>query len=263
MSSFEFTTLVGTHPPREQCSLGRSVVRHSAAGEPLRETAWDAIKRFNYRLAQSLGRIVFFQTMNVEVVRPEAAERPGGYVLAPTHLSHLEPFCLGILIRRKVDWMARIEFFQWAVGWLLLYAVDAFPVDRFGTPVRAIRRAIARARAGRVVGIFPEGGVAVGAQSVCRGGGFKKGACVVAYRAGVPILPCVVLGTHRLNEIKPWLPFRRARLWVIYGTPIDPLADPVSRRQARDYLAAELQKQYQSLYGELRARYGIADGDIP
>lgn len=201
--------------------------------------------------------------MNVEVVRPEAAERPGGYVLAPTHLSHLEPFCLGILIRRKVDWMARLEFFRrrWAAA--ILYAVDSFPVNRFGVPVRAVRTAIARARAGRVVGVFPEGGVATGAQSVCRGGPAKKGAFAVACRANVPVLPCVVLGTYALNEVKPWLPFRNARIWVIYGKPIEPNPDAPTRRQAREEMAAAWKAQVRELYDELRGIYGIADGDVP
>ena len=224
---------------------------------------WEAFKHFNYRFGQLLGRIVFFQTMNVEQVRPEAAERAGGYVLAPTHLSHLEPFCLGILVRRKIDWMARLEFFHrwWTAA--LLRAVDCFPVNRTGIPVSSVRAAIARARAGRVVGIFPEGGVAVGKQSVCRGGPMKKGACVVALRAGVPILPCVVLGTHRLNEVRPWLPFRNARIWVIYGRPIYPNPNPTNRRQAREELAAAWQAQILELYAELRGIYGIFDSDIP
>ena len=48
--------------------------------------------------------------------------------------------------------------------------------------------------------LFPEGGVVKGPATVCRGGPIKKGACVIAQRAGVPIIPCVVLGTHRLNH---------------------------------------------------------------
>ena len=210
-----------------------------------------------------IGRVIFFQTMNAEVVRPEAAERGGGYILAPTHLSHLEPFCLGILINRKVDWMARLEFFRrwWAAA--LLRAADVFPVNRSGVPVSAIRSAIARAKAGRIVGIFPEGGVAVGKQSVCRGGPIKKGAFAVACRANVPVLPCVVLGTHRLNEVKPWLPFRRARMWVIYGRLIEPNSLARTRRAAREELAAAWKAQIQELYVELRGMYGISDNDVP
>ena len=201
-------------------------------------------------------------TMNVEVVRPEAAEREGGYVLACTHLSHLDPICMGILIRRKIDWMARLEFFRRRLIAGYLWSIDAFPVNRFGITARAIRTAIARTRCGRVVGIFPEGGVVNGAASVCRGGPIKKGACVIAQRAGVPIIPCVILGTHRLNEPLPWIPYRRARLWVAFGSPVEPRPD-LHRRYARHEMAERLGREFSSLYEELRARYGIADEDIP
>jgi len=200
--------------------------------------------------------------MNVHTVRPEAAEREGGYVLAATHLSHLEPICLGVLLRRKVDFMARIEFFRWRLAAAYLWLCDAFPVNRFGRPVEAIRTAIARARAGRVVGIFPEGGVAVGAASVCRGGPIKMGACVVARRAGVPIIPCVVIGTHTLNRPLPWIPYRRGNLWIIFGKPVEP-CQAGSPREARRAMAAELREEFGALYRELRATFPIPDEEVP
>ena len=200
--------------------------------------------------------------MNVEVVRPEATGRQGGYVLACTHLSHLDPICVGVIVRRKVDWMARLEFFRWRAIAGYLWSIDAFPVNRFGVAARAIRTAVARARGGRVVGIFPEGGVVKGPASVCRGGSIKMGACVVAQRAGVPIIPCVILGTHRLNHPVPWIPYRRGRLWVMFGSPVEPSTDP-RRRRARLETAAALRREFALLYEELRARYGIADAEIP
>ena len=272
MSSADFTTLVRSSPSegdrsgpsgdRRSSPSYRTRTAYAAGRAGAGGRIWAACKHVNYRIGQLLGRFVFFQTMNAEVVRPQAAERAGGYVLAPTHLSHLEPFCLTTLIRRKVDWMARVEFYRhwWAAA--ILYAMGAFPVNRTGVPVSAIRTAIARTRAGRIVGIFPEGGVAVGAQSACRGGAVKKGAFLVAHRANVPVLPCVVLGTYDLNEVKPWLPFKNARIWVIYGRPIYP-NENATGRQARQELAAQWQAQVRELYDELRGIYGIPDSDVP
>src|SRR5687768_15431933 len=106
-----------------------------------------------YAVVQFLGRWIYALSIKGEVIRPHLAERAGGYVLAVTHLSHLEPFVLTILVRRKIDWMARVEFYRWRPFAWMLRAMDAFPVNRFGVPVRAIRTAIERARAGRIVGI--------------------------------------------------------------------------------------------------------------
>ena len=224
------------------------------------------LNELNYAVSRFLGRWIYALSIKGEILRPELPERPGGYVLAVTHLSHLEPFVVATLVRRKVDWMARVEFYRYRVFAKMLYMVDAFPVNRFGVPVSAIRTAIARARAGRVVGIFPEGGVATGKESACRGGPIKQGVCLVAIRAGVPIVPCVVLGTHTLNEIGPWLPFRRARLWIAFGEPIEPPAsvqDPRDRKAARRAMSRRLGDAFCSLYNELRERYNIPDTSIP
>jgi 1-acyl-sn-glycerol-3-phosphate acyltransferase len=217
----------------------------------------------NYSIARFLGRWLYALSIKGEIIRPAAAERAGGYVLACTHLSHLEPFIISSIVKRKIDWMARIEFFRRRIFRTFLYAVDAFPVNRFGVPVRSIRTAIARGREGRVVGIFPEGGLMTGRDAACRGGLFKHGACVVSMRAGIPIVPCVVLGTHTLTEVEPWLPFRRAKLWIAFGDPIVPVTDAPTRRAGREMMAAELSRAFCSLYEELLHRYDIADSSIP
>lgn len=182
-------------------------------------------------------------------------------MLACSHLGHIEPAVIGALAHRKVDWMSRIEFFRHPLAARMLYALDAFPVKRHSISVEAIRTAVNRVRAGRVVGIFPEGGVALGMDSVLRGGPIKKGACVVANRAGVPILPVVVVGTDKLSKVGPWLPFKRARAWIIFGRPLPPhVGGP--RREARDALARELQAEFQAIYHELCATCDIDDKTV-
>lgn len=221
------------------------------------------LNEFNYTVGKFFGRWIYALSIKGEVLRREVPDRRGGYVLAVTHLSHLEPFVVTSVVPRKIDWMARIEFYRWRPFAWVLHAMDAFPVNRFGVPVSAIRTAIARARAGRVIGIFPEGGVATGKESACRGGPIKQGACLVALRAGVPIVPCVVLGTHMLNEFEPWLPFGRAKLWIAFGEPIEPVRDTLNRKAARRAMSRELGDAFCSLYQEMLRRYNIADRQIP
>ena len=216
-----------------------------------------------YPVGKFLAKWIYALTIRGRVIRPEAAERAGGYVLAVTHISHLEPGVLTAIVRRKIDWMARIEFFRCRVGAWALYAMDSFPVNRFGVPVSAIRTAIERGRAGRIVGIFPEGGVASGKDSCCRGGPIKQGACLVAMRADIPIIPCVVLGTHTLNGFYPWVPFRRATCWIAFGDPIEPPRDAPTHKAGRHIMARQLSAAFCSLYRELLKRYNIPDSSIP
>jgi 1-acyl-sn-glycerol-3-phosphate acyltransferase len=211
----------------------------------------------HYVVGKFFARWIYALSIKGVIVRPELAEREGGYVLACTHISHLEPFIVSTIVNRNIDWMARVEFYRWRLFRYFLDRMDAFPVNRFGVPVSAIRTAIARAKAGKVVGIFPEGGVAMGKDSACRGGAIKRGACLVSMRADVPIVPCVLLGTHELNSIEPWLPYRRATLWIAFGEPIHPVRDAPSHRAGRAAMSRQLSDAFASLYRELCERYDI------
>ena len=221
-----------------------------------------------YGLGRKFFQLAFLCCMKVRVIRlgPEPA---GGYVLACTHLSHLEPVCGIVLLRRRIHWMARLEFFSWKpIAWALR-AIDVFAVNRFGTPVKALRTAIRRAKEGKVIGVFPEGGLVIGPESVIRGGPIKRGICMTASYAAVPIVPCVLLGTEKLVGVRAWLPTKSTRLWVIFGKPIIPKphlpgrANAAQRRNDRAALASELREAFVTLYAELRQRFNIDDRDVP
>src|SRR5438270_2894021 len=133
-----------------------------------------------YALGWWFCRFVGLCCVRRVVLHESRFDRPGGFVLTCSHLGHVEPAIVGALVRRKIDWMSRIEFFRHPLAARVLYALDVFPVKRHSISVEAIRTAVNRVRAGRVVGIFPEGGVTLGMDSVLRGGPIKKGACGVA-----------------------------------------------------------------------------------
>ncbi len=217
-----------------------------------------------YRVGRATGQFVFIQTLRVEVLRRSAAERPEPFLLAPTHVSNLEPFILSVILRRKVDWMARIEMFGNPLARAFMRLADAFPVNRQRPGHSSIRTAIHRLGRGRCVGIFPEGGVAQGANSVMRGGAFKQGVCSVSLYTGMPILPCVVIGSEKLNHVGPWLPFRRGRLWIAFGDRmIHPPKIVTTRREARRQLAVELGAEYQRLYAQTLETYNLDDSIVP
>lgn len=215
-----------------------------------------------YVLGRGAARFIALCTLRAKVIRPELAERDGGYLLACSHISHLEPFIISVYLDRHIDFMTRIEFYARRWSRTGLNMVGAFPVNRQGTPVSAIRTAIRRAAAGRVVGIFPEGGVASGPDSVCRGGKIRRGVCLIAYRANVPIVPCVMLGTDKLNAVAPWLPFKRARVWIAFGDPIWP-DRTLSPRPARAQMAEQFQSVCTGLCRELIAAHGLAEDVVP
>jgi 1-acyl-sn-glycerol-3-phosphate acyltransferase len=202
------------------------------------------------------------QCIRRHMLHPERARREGPYLLAVTHLSHLEPVIVSLAVPRNVRWMARIEFYRYRWSRWIMKANGTFPVNRGGTPVSSIRRAISLLNGGEIVGIFPEGGVVTGKASVIRGGPLKHGVCVIARRAGVPIIPVVVLGAEKLNRVGPWLPARRGRLWIAFGEPLwcDNKLPP---RRARHEMADRLSKAFVSLYHELLQSAGLHDSQFP
>jgi 1-acyl-sn-glycerol-3-phosphate acyltransferase len=221
-----------------------------------------------YNALKLVSKFIKFQCISEQVLHPERAERPGGLLLAVTHISHLEPILVTSVLRRHVRWMARLEFYRswWASA--LLQRGGAFPVDRFGNALPAVRRGIRLVRAGEVVGIFPEGGVAKGANSMLRGGTIKQGVCTISLRTGVPIVPVVVLGSERLNSVGPWIPPRRAKVYMAFGRDVEPVRVGGARgacgnRRSRAEMAARLREEVERTYRELLTHAGLTDSDVP
>jgi 1-acyl-sn-glycerol-3-phosphate acyltransferase len=251
-------------PPAAAAARGGTLRRAAARGGGAFQDLGrddDGVSWSMYAFGRAVGRFIFFQCIRLHTIRREIPERPGAYVLALTHLGNLDPFATGVIVRRRIRWMARKEFYKYRPCAWLLRKLGSFSVNRQGIPVRAIRRAIALARDGQVVGICPEGGRTRGNAAAFRGGRFKQGVCSVAIRAGVPIVPCVMLGTPQLNRVKSWLPFKHGRLWVAYGEPMTPPAAP-STRAKRHALRQQLSDAYVRLYAELLTRFQLDDAAV-
>ena len=210
-----------------------------------------------------LGRTIWALSFRTGVINGQVLDTPGGYQIACTHLSHLEPFLLGLFCSRQVDWLTRIEFYNRRWSTWFLQRFGAIPVRRQGVAASAIREAINRLNQNRVIAIAPEGGVAIGKQSVCRGGRIKRGVCLIASRSGKPVIPCVILGSHKLQSVRPYLPFRRGRLYFAFGDPLVAPTNAASPKQAREWMAEKIEQQFVALYQQLLDTFKLDDRSIP
>ncbi len=205
---------------------------------------------------------VFGFTMRIRSSELHQMDRSGGVLVAVSHVSHLDPIVVSVVLGRRISWVSRIEFYQQWFMRTVLYHGGAFQVDRKGLALPMIREGLRRLERGEAVGIFPEGELMSGENSVLRGACIKHGVCLLAARSGKPVLPVVVLGTDRLGKIGPWMPAKRGRLWVRVGQPI--LAGKCGYdRKGRAEFADRLVKEYVRLYAEMCKEYGLTDKIVP
>lgn len=141
----------------------------------------------------------------------------GAYVLAPNHSSFLDPLLLGTATRRRIIYLMteviwRSPWLNWFYRW-----TRTIPVAARGANRDALRAARTALRGGRVVGIFPEGGLS-------RDGALmlgNPGAVSLVLNEGVPIIPVGILGAGAALPARAAFP-RPRKIIVRFGAPILP-----------------------------------------
>lgn len=218
--------------------------------------------RLFYMISVWLARGIYSLLGTVRVYHRERSALRGPCVLASNHISHFDPPLISVACRRRIDWMAMKDLFKHPLAALYFKSIETFPVDRDNMDRASVKIALARLKRGRVVGMFPEGGIRAGSTSVLEGAPMHPGAGALAQMADVPLLPCVILGTDRLYNKRNWRIFGRTTFWVGFGDPIRPPAG-MDRKEARAFLDHELAAAFKNLLAEMRGHFQLSDADIP
>jgi 1-acyl-sn-glycerol-3-phosphate acyltransferase len=144
--------------------------------------------------------------------------RKGPAILASNHRSFIDSVFLPLVVRRRVTFVAKAEYFEsWKTAWFFR-AVGMIPLKRGDGS--ASERALAAARGvlqnGGVLGIYPEGTRSPDGR-LYKG---HTGAARLAKECHAPIIPVAQLGTDQVQPIGAMWPklFRRVR--VKMGTPV-------------------------------------------
>jgi len=178
-----------------------------------------------YSFVAALSWPVFWLFFRYRAYGKEHLPASGGYVLAAGHVSNIDPWPLGLAVfpHRFLRFMAKSELFWFPLGWFI-GAAGAFKVHRGTADRAAIETAVALAREGNVIAMFPEG--------TRRTKGLRKkftaqahtGAARIARDAGVPLVPAGIRGTDQLVRFGP--------VRVRYGAPVE-VSDDLDATTAR------------------------------
>ena len=149
---------------------------------------------------------------NIRVVNAEREPDDGGYVVCANHVSATDPIALCYAFKKnQVFFMAKKELFKVPILAPLIKTLGAFPVDRSGSDVSAVKTAIALVNEKKSMGIFPQGHRYVGVNP--RETKTKNGVALIATKTGADILPCYIW--RKKNK---FMLFRRT--YVIIGEKI-------------------------------------------
>jgi 1-acyl-sn-glycerol-3-phosphate acyltransferase len=205
-----------------------------------------------YRVVVALLLGVFrLLGLRVQGVDDERIPAQGGAVLAITHFGYLDFALAGRVVwgtrRRYVRFMATAVSFRHPIGGPLMRAMHHVPVDR-AEGAGAYAEAVARLRAGELVGVFPEAQV----NRAWVVGPCKTGAVRMAAEAGVPLIPVAVWGGHRVITRGHPLTLRQRRGHVVrvhVGAPLpaegsQAVAQTEVLRTRMQELVDEAQKTY-------------------
>lgn len=148
-----------------------------------------------------------------------------GLVVACNHESSWDPPIVGVSINRRLEFMAKKELFESPLSRAVMRGLRAYPVDREGQDIGAIKESLRRLSEGRAIGIFVQGTrSASGARAL-------DGAAYLAQRAGVQLLPAAI-----------WREGRKFR--VAFGAP---LAAPGRTRDDATALTAAVMSEIGAL----------------
>ncbi|MFD3523974.1 lysophospholipid acyltransferase family protein [Streptomyces sp. NPDC058653] len=147
----------------------------------------------------------------------------GAAILAGNHLSFSDHFLMPAIIRRRITFLAKAEYFtgpgvKGRLTASFFRGVGQIPVDRSGKEAgqAAIREGLGVLRKGELLGIYPEGTRSHDGR-LYKG---KVGVAVMAIKGQVPVVPCAMVGTFEIQPPGQKIPSIK-RVTIRFGEPLD------------------------------------------
>ena len=123
----------------------------------------------------------------------------GGIILASNHTAFSDVLIISAAANRQVRYMAKKELFKIPLLSGLIRMLGAFPIDRAGNDVGAIKTAVSMVKEGKCMGIFPQGHRYPGENP--RQTRTKNGAALICTRAEADIVPVYIMKKNNKHKL--------------------------------------------------------------
>ncbi|MEU2394005.1 lysophospholipid acyltransferase family protein [Streptomyces sp. NPDC007369] len=147
----------------------------------------------------------------------------GAAIVAGNHLSFSDHFLMPAILKRRITFLAKAEYFtgpglKGRLTAFFFRSAGQIPVDRSGRDAgqAALREGLGVLARGELLGIYPEGTRSHDGR-LYKG---KVGVAAMALGAGVPVVPCAMLGTFEIQPPGKKIPKIR-RVTIRFGRPLD------------------------------------------
>lgn len=162
-----------------------------------------------YKIVVAVLKVLVFLIFDLKVHNAENLDNTkGGYIVCGNHISMIDPVILAVSTKRQIHYMGKKELFDNKVLSFLFRSLGAFPVDRQGISLSAIKSSIGVLNEGGVLGIYPEGTRVLSGYDENNA---KPGIAMIAYKANSKILPVFIKGPYKF----------RGRLEIFFGEEKD------------------------------------------
>jgi 1-acyl-sn-glycerol-3-phosphate acyltransferase len=186
----------------------------------------------------------FFWRVRVEGI--EHIPENGPAILASNHISFSDSIFLPLVLRRRVTFVAKAEYFDDPKTAWFFRAVGQIPIRRTGgsAALAALDSASDVLESGHLFGIYPEGTRSPDGR-LYKG---KTGVARLALRCQVPVLACAMVGTKEIQPIGQVKPNVFRPMTIRISAPMDfshyydHATDPKVLRQITDEIMYELRR---------------------
>lgn len=201
-----------------------------------------------YRVSRWLLRCGLTALGGLKSVGSEKIPETGGVIIAPNHISNVDPPAVGCGMRRPLRFMAKEELFKPRLLGAWIRGVGGFPVKRGTADRKAIKHAIELLAEGEAVCIFPEGTRSPDGKLQDP----ELGIGLIALKSRAPIVPVALIGTDRVLTPGGKGVHRHA-MKIVYGEPIicSDLFEEKESRQAMEEIGRRVMAGIAALCPEL------------